>query len=715
METVIETIKRNQIKETLTKKENLEILQQIVNENIDKKLIDIVKIVCEKFKFFDLAGKMQKGLTRSAILKLQVQGRLVLPEKFTVTKKYHMKGPRCLSEPIPEPENMPEEAGDVKDLKLVLVQDDPHYLIYNTMMQAEHPLGAGHLAGRQIRYLISSRHGWLGGISFSASALNLRPRDEFIGWDQKQRFQLLDHVLGMSRFLLRPNMHCRNLASKVLSMSCNAIVHDFKAKYGFTPYLLESFVDITHYKGTCYAAANWIKVGETVGRGRNDRYYNTHLNKKYIFLYPLFPDFRERMGIVKKDDNEDDDVDVQFSKTPISLYKYLEISIWQYAEFDSTIGVTDSLLNKIQIIASEWSIDPCTPFSASKNYFGESKKHYDYFINYTKTKLSLNRILSTHYQRTIQRSVTNKIQLCGIASVDLVDNNKRNIYQFDALLSLNTQGQHLGILKAQELKNILENSQTTQTNPHYNLLNFVHFGEKMGTAYEDKKIFLISDGAADFWDFYSEVQHNEHVEAIVRARTDRRLTSVHKKLFDFMAEAREFAELKIKFETQTFCKPQPLKLHIPLTNQKEAIVSLRYRKIKLVTPSPKRGQKPVRLQAVYVVEKNPQQGQKPLEWLLLTTMPINSIDDAVKCLRYYTNCTTVNAWQRLVRKFVQKEKFEQNSLDQNSKIMAMKAILSWRTMLTAQLELEEPSFLSSFSIENITIDVQTKPQESSSD
>ena len=127
-------------------------------------------------------------------------------------------------------------------------------------------MGPGPLVGCQLRYLIRSAHGWLGGFGFSAAALNLRDRDAWIGWDSATRQAQLHRVLGMSRFLLRPR-DCHNLASQVLGQVLKRVADDFEHRFGYRPYLLESFVDTTRFDGTCYRAANFQRVGATQGRG----------------------------------------------------------------------------------------------------------------------------------------------------------------------------------------------------------------------------------------------------------------------------------------------------------------------------------------------------------------------------------------------------------------------------------------------------------------
>ena len=158
----------------------------------------------------------------------------------------------------------------------MLVQTSEELRIWNELMIAEHPLGAGPLVGRQLRYLIDSQHGWLGGFRFAAPALQLADRDRWIGWDRKQLQAYLHVVVAISRFLLRPSVQCHNLASKVLSMSMAVVADDFERKYHYRPLLIERFVDLDHYSGTCYQAANWIGVGKTKGRGS---YKRTRLTK----------------------------------------------------------------------------------------------------------------------------------------------------------------------------------------------------------------------------------------------------------------------------------------------------------------------------------------------------------------------------------------------------------------------------------------------------
>jgi uncharacterized protein DUF4338 len=118
-------------------------------------------------------------------------------------------------------------------LSLVVVRTDEHMRIWNELMIGEHPQGAGPLVGRQLRYLIDSEYGWLGGFGSASSALHLADRDRWIGWDDEQRRSYLHTVVGMSRFLIRPRVECRNLASKALGMAMGTLADDFNREYNY--------------------------------------------------------------------------------------------------------------------------------------------------------------------------------------------------------------------------------------------------------------------------------------------------------------------------------------------------------------------------------------------------------------------------------------------------------------------------------------------------
>ena len=147
--------------------------------------------------------------------------------------------------------------------------------------------------GTNIRYLIKYGTQILGCMLFSASAWALKDRDIWIGWNESDRSARLIYVVNNSRFLLLPWVKVHNLASHVLGMAVRRIQEDWLMNYFYAPVLLETFIDLASYRGTCYRAANWQEIGMTKGRGRQDRYGEYLSTPRTIYVYPLEKDFRE--------------------------------------------------------------------------------------------------------------------------------------------------------------------------------------------------------------------------------------------------------------------------------------------------------------------------------------------------------------------------------------------------------------------------------------
>ncbi len=170
-----------------------------------------------------------------------------------------------------------------------------------------HMQGYKMVFGSRLHYFIKSGDRELGCLQFSASAWALEERDDWIGWNIDDKTKRLHLILNNSRFLIFPWVKVKYLASASLGMVVKQIKRDWLNEYCYEPVLLETFVNMDHYQGTCYKAANWIRMGETKGRGRMDRYFDADLPQKAIFLYPLEKDFRDYLTGEKEYKRRDPD------------------------------------------------------------------------------------------------------------------------------------------------------------------------------------------------------------------------------------------------------------------------------------------------------------------------------------------------------------------------------------------------------------------------
>jgi hypothetical protein len=254
---------------------------------------ELAKTICEMLSWFAPNGKHKLESCRELLKKLESREWLSLPEKR------HTRRPRK-EQPVEHSQIEPEleiqgMVTDVGLIELQPVRSQQDIRLWNAYIDRYHQLGYKRPFGAHQRYFIWSaapKRRRLGCMLFSASAWALAERDAWIGWNKEERSQQLQLIVNNTRFLIFPWVKVKNLASKALSLASKRIRHDWQERYGFEPILLETFVDGEHYKGTCYQAANWIKIGLTAGRGRMDRHTKHLSSPKQIYMYPLRPDFR---------------------------------------------------------------------------------------------------------------------------------------------------------------------------------------------------------------------------------------------------------------------------------------------------------------------------------------------------------------------------------------------------------------------------------------
>ena len=192
------------------------------------------------------------------------------------------------------------ELADVAPVSLGLVTSTADRALWRELVERYHYLGHKVAYGAHLRYLVwisKPERAIAGCVQFSSAARWLVVRDRFIGWDEATRQSNLVRVVNNSRFLILPWLKVKGLASHVLSLSARVVADDWEEAYGIRPALLETFVDVSQYEGTCYLAANWTEVGLTAGRGRMDREKRAAEPVKSCLVYPLSRDFRRRLGV----------------------------------------------------------------------------------------------------------------------------------------------------------------------------------------------------------------------------------------------------------------------------------------------------------------------------------------------------------------------------------------------------------------------------------
>jgi hypothetical protein len=225
---------------------------------------------------------------------LESAGRITLPQK----REQYVAGGRAAMKAIAITEKTDPGApmsGDISEhgeIEVHPIFEKADMSLWKEYIERYHPEKYAPPRGSNIRYMIKCGTQALGCMMFSPSAWALEDRDKWIGWTEQDRSQRLVYVLNNSRFLLFPWIRIRNLASYALGQVVRRIQGDWLESFLYAPVLLETFIDISRYRGVSYRASNWQMVGVTKGRGRHDRYREGLSTPRAIYVYPLEKDFR---------------------------------------------------------------------------------------------------------------------------------------------------------------------------------------------------------------------------------------------------------------------------------------------------------------------------------------------------------------------------------------------------------------------------------------
>jgi hypothetical protein len=229
---------------------------------------------------------------RALLLKLERAGHIRLPPRQRPSSNAF----RNRGVPVVEPASAPIRGAlrDLQPLSVSVVAPGLEDLrLFNGMLTRYHYLGHRNTVGENLRYLVRDRQGRpVACALFGSAAWRRAARDAFLGWDRATREHHLQGLTNNTRFLIPAWVEVPHLASHVLGLIARRIRADWKQKYAHPIHALETFVDRDRFKGTCYQAANWLRLGMTRGRTRNDPEHSIRASVKDVYLYPLTPDFR---------------------------------------------------------------------------------------------------------------------------------------------------------------------------------------------------------------------------------------------------------------------------------------------------------------------------------------------------------------------------------------------------------------------------------------
>ena len=274
---------------------DVELIEELLASNPAWGRTRLSEELCKLWGWRTHKGRLKDMACRTLLLKLERGGCIQLPaRRRRSTNGFRNRRPQWAPHST---EVLSCRLRDLRPLEVVEVSARAHErALFKCLLSEYHYLGHRNTVGENMKYLVRDAGGRaLACVLFGAAAWKTAPRDAFIGWDAHAREANLGRVTNNTRFLILPWVEVPHLASHVLSRVIRRVRSDWMAKYGHAVHLLETFVDRSRFHGTCYQAGNWVCVGQTQGRTRNDRDRSIRVGPKAIYVYPLTRHFRREL------------------------------------------------------------------------------------------------------------------------------------------------------------------------------------------------------------------------------------------------------------------------------------------------------------------------------------------------------------------------------------------------------------------------------------
>ena len=249
--------------------------------------------LCEIWDWRQANGRFRQIACRDLLRQLERKGLVKLPPLLHAARQAGYQNVVTTGDRL---DQVPLEGSLAllrQDLQVSLVQGAAQARLFKGVVGAYHYLGYQQAQGAQLKYWATYGDRPVACLSFGPAALRVAARDQFIGWSPQQRQERLPWVVNNDRFVRLPWVDVPGLASFVLSRCLRRLRSDWRRIYQQDLALAETFIQKDRFTGCCYAAANWTRIGESCGRGRNDRFHQEALPIKTIWVYVLRPEFRQ--------------------------------------------------------------------------------------------------------------------------------------------------------------------------------------------------------------------------------------------------------------------------------------------------------------------------------------------------------------------------------------------------------------------------------------
>jgi hypothetical protein len=647
--------------------------------------------VCEWLGWCAPNGRVQEMACRVALLRLCEQGHVQLPAARRQVRRAAGCRPAARGELGCAKLDLPSVAR-LNGLELVPVHEDKALAQqWKQLVEAYHYLGYRPLCGAQMRYLIVCPQGMVGALGFSAAALKVRARDRWIGWSEQARRAHLSYVVCNSRFVIVPQVRVPNLASKVLALAAQRLGADWQARYGYAPLLLETYVEARRFRGVCYRAANWQQVGMTRGRGRDDRAHARARSPKHVFVLPLCKQACERLceapGPARR-------LACRGAQPPIGD--------WAEEEFgQARLGDTRRSA-RLLFLARQFYAQPQANIAQACGSPAAAKAAYRFFEH---PKLSMQDLLAPHFEATAERigqaayPVVLAVQdstsfnysahpdMQGLGPLSTAKQAGLGIWMHETMV-YDTDGVAQGLIdvqvwarKPQELGKAKRRHERAIQDKESRkwLVSFEAAARLQRQVGLGCTVISVGDREADVYELFVHAQRDAaNPKLLVRAEHPRSLEDEGGPAWAYVAAQPPAGEIELALGRRKGRAPRCARLQV------------RFAHVSLSPPARKRALGAVQLWGVHACEPHPPSGEPPVEWMLWTSVPIDSFAQAQQALQWYARRWGIEEFHRTLKSGCRIEDRRLSSTDNWKKCLALDLVVAWRIEHLKRLARQHP-------------------------
>lgn len=651
---------------------------------------ELIEEFCRSLDWRDAKGRWCLSSARVALRRLEKEGQVQLPPENSRKKGCTARALRDDGQALPPLPRLPAHAGKIPGLRLRLIQNagDPAHWIWNRLLAREHPLGPRPLVGAQLRYLVECDLGIIGAFGFGPAAFHLECRDQWIGWSPAVREANRTQLIGLSRFLLRPGLSCANLASCCYGLVLKQVAADWRARYGIKPLLVETYVDRVRHEGRSLAAANWRRLGQSKGRGRDDPQRQRSQSLKDVWVYELNPKARARL---------------QTRPLPLlpprSVFAGASQEAWAEKEM-SGVELGDERLNQraADMLKARWE-RPGQSFYCSFDNAAQTKGAYR-LVESDRLEIHLQSLLAPHQQQSARRMAAEKLVLLAQDTTAISHNTHHATQGLGTLGEEYSRGFFLHSLQAFRLDGIPlgtgwaetwarpethdtvhRNEQSVDEKESGRWIRALQAGGELARQMPRTRLIICGDRESDLYELYDQKQAAPpNVELLVRAQHNRSLT--------------DGTSLQAKLAAAplggTLCVRVPRRQNRP---ERQAVLELRWREVEIKPPAValKKSWPALQLYALEAREVGAPAGMEPIQWRLLSTWPIVSLKMARRIVRWYALRWGIECWHKVLKTVCGVERCQMKDRAALERALALDMIVAWRVLLLTRLGKEHPN------------------------